>query len=138
MKQSSVEMLLKASWKSLRRIHSEAVKGWIGGCTVPNTIVLANRYHADPQFRLIVLIGLSDVLPDPDLWVEAAVHSEAPWIYSQSTPPEVVTDNLDTFSNRGASHRMSTPSSPRDEATLTLSLAPTFPCRGYRGYRSYR
>jgi hypothetical protein len=41
---------------------------------------------------------------------------------------KVVTDNLDNFSNRGDSHRLSIPSIPQDEATLTLSLAPTLPC----------
>src|SRR5829696_7815175 len=51
---------------------------------------------------------------------------------------KLVTDNLDNFSNRGDSHRLSTPSTPQDEATLILPLAPTLPCRGYRGYRSYR
>jgi len=40
----------------------------------------------------------------------------------------VVTDNLDNFSNRDDRHRLSTPSTPQDEATLTLSLAPTLPC----------
>ena len=41
---------------------------------------------------------------------------------------KLVTDNLDNFSNRDDRHRLSTPSSPQDEATLTLSLAPTLPC----------
>jgi hypothetical protein len=41
---------------------------------------------------------------------------------------KLVTDNLDNFSNQGDSHRLSTPSIPQDEATLTLSLAPTLPC----------
>ena len=41
--------------------------------------------------------------------------------------PKLVTDNLDNFSNRGDSHRLSTPSTPQDEATLTHSLAPTLP-----------
>ena len=42
--------------------------------------------------------------------------------------PKLVTDNLDNFSNRGDSHRLSTPSTPQDKATLTLSLAPALPC----------
>ena len=41
---------------------------------------------------------------------------------------KLVTDNLDNFSNRGDSHRLSIPSTPQDEATLTLSLAPALPC----------
>jgi hypothetical protein len=41
---------------------------------------------------------------------------------------KLVTDNLDNFSNRGDSHRPYTPSTPQDEATLTLSLAPALPC----------
>ncbi len=51
---------------------------------------------------------------------------------------KLVTDNLDNFSNRGDSHRLSTPLIPQDNAAPTLSLAPTLPCRSYRGYRSYR
>jgi hypothetical protein len=39
-----------------------------------------------------------------------------------------VTDNLDNFSNRDDSHRLSTPPTPQDEAALTLSLAPELPC----------
>src|SRR5215208_2873851 len=42
--------------------------------------------------------------------------------------PKLVTDNLDNFSNRGDSHRLSTPSTPLDKATLTLSDAPALPC----------
>jgi hypothetical protein len=41
---------------------------------------------------------------------------------------KLVTDNLDNFSNRGDSHRLSIPSTPLDKATLTPSLAPTLPC----------
>jgi hypothetical protein len=41
---------------------------------------------------------------------------------------KLVTDNLDNFSNRGDSHRLSIPSTPQDEAILTLSVAPTLPC----------
>src|SRR5215217_7733812 len=37
--------------------------------------------------------------------------------------PKLVTGNLDNFSNRGGSRRLSTPSTPQYEATLTLSLA---------------
>jgi hypothetical protein len=73
------------------------------------------------------------------LWVEAGVLCEAPYEIRSAHPlRKLVTDNLDNFSNRGYSHRLSTPSTPQDEATLTPSLAPTLPCRGYRGYRSYR
>jgi hypothetical protein len=63
------------------------------------------------------------VPPDPVLWVEAAVHSEA--IRPEHPTPKLVTDNLDNFSNRGDSHRLSTHSVPQEEATLTPSLAPT-------------
>jgi CheY-like chemotaxis protein len=41
---------------------------------------------------------------------------------------KLVTDNLDNFGNRADSHRLSTSSTPQDEATLTLSPAPTLPC----------
>jgi hypothetical protein len=41
---------------------------------------------------------------------------------------KLVTGNLDNFGNRGNRHRLSTPSTPQDEATLTHSLAPTLPC----------
>jgi hypothetical protein len=72
---------------------------------------------------------LPDVPPDPILWVEAAVLSEAPGeIRPEHPTPKVVTDNLDNFSNRGDSHRLSTPSTPQDKATSTLSVAPTLPC----------
>jgi hypothetical protein len=47
---------------------------------------------------------------------------------AEHPPPKLVTDNLDNFGNRGDRHRLSTASSPQDEATLTLSLAPTLPC----------
>src|SRR5215213_7416617 len=59
--------------------------------------------------------------------------------------PKLVTGNLDNFSNRGDSHRLSTPSTPLDKATLTLSDAPALPCSevievtkviGYRSLRS--
>ncbi len=40
-----------------------------------------------------------------------------------TSPPKLVTDNLDNFSNRGDSHRLSTSSTLQDETTLTLSLA---------------
>jgi hypothetical protein len=89
------------------------------------------------------LIGLPDVSPDPVLWVEAAAVSEAPCeIRPEHPAPKLVTDNLDNFGNRGDSHRLSTPSIPQDEATLTPSLAPALPCSevievteviGYRG-----
>jgi hypothetical protein len=73
------------------------------------------------------------------LWVEAAVHSEAPCeIRPEHPPPKLVTDNLDNFSNRGDRHRLSIPSTPQDRATPTLSGAPTLPCQGYRSYRSYQ
>jgi hypothetical protein len=50
-------------------------------------------------------------------------------VYLAEHPPrKLVTDNLDTFSNRGDKHRLSTPSTPQDKATPTLSLAPTLPC----------
>jgi hypothetical protein len=69
------------------------------------------------------------VPPDPVLSVEAAVHPEAPCeIQPEHPPPKVVTDNLDNFGNRADSHRLSTPSTPQDKVTLTLSLAPEFPC----------
>ena len=42
--------------------------------------------------------------------------------------PKLVIDNLDNFSNRYDRHRLSTPSTPLDEATPTLSGAPTLPC----------
>src|SRR5215218_3887003 len=47
---------------------------------------------------------------------------------AEHPPPKLVTDNLDNFGNRDERHRLSTPSTPQDEATLTLSLAPTLPC----------
>src|SRR5215211_608239 len=47
---------------------------------------------------------------------------------AEHPPPKLVTGNLDNFSNRSYGHRLSTPSIPQDEATLTLSLAPTLPC----------
>jgi hypothetical protein len=61
--------------------------------------------------------------------VDHEAASEAPCkIRSEHPPPKLVTDNLDNFSNRADSHRLSTPSSPQEKATLTLSLAPTLPC----------
>src|SRR5215213_987095 len=39
---------------------------------------------------------------------------------AERPPPKLVTDNLDNFSNRGYSHRLSTPSTPQDEATFLL------------------
>ena len=93
------------------------------------TIVPANRYPADLQCRLIILIGLPDVPPDQVLWVEAWVLSEAPGeIRPEHPTPKPVTDNLDNFSNRADRHRLSIPSTPQNEATPTLSLAPTLPC----------
>ena len=63
--------------------------------------------------------------PDQVLWVEAAVHSEAPCeIRPEHPTPKLVTDNLDNFSNRGDRHRLSISSTPQDKATLTLSLDP--------------
>jgi hypothetical protein len=69
------------------------------------------------------------VPPDPVLWVEAAILSEVTCDIRPEHPmPKLVTDNLDNISNRGDSHRLSTPSTPPDEATLTLSLALALPC----------
>jgi hypothetical protein len=44
--------------------------------------------------------------------------------------PKLVTGNLDNFSNRGDSHRLSISSTPQDKATSTPSLAPApkLPC----------
>jgi hypothetical protein len=54
---------------------------------------------------------------------------EAPGEIQPEHPmPKLVTDNLDNFSNRGDSYRLSTPSTLQDEATPTLSLAPALPC----------
>jgi hypothetical protein len=41
---------------------------------------------------------------------------------------KLVTDNLGNFGNRGDRHRLSTPSTPQDDATSTLSGAPALPC----------
>jgi hypothetical protein len=108
----------------------------LSGCQLFEPAFLAIRYPADLQRRPIILMGLPDVPPDPILWVQAAVHSEA--IRPEHPTPKLVTDNLDNFSNRGDNYRLSTPSTPQDKATPALSLAPVLPCRGYRGYRSYR
>src|SRR5215217_474349 len=63
------------------------------------------------------------------LWVEAAVLSEAPCeLQPEHLLRKLVTDNFDNFSNRGGSRRLSTPSTPQDKVTPTLSLAPTLPC----------
>ena len=49
---------------------------------------------------------------------------------------KLVTGNLGNFGNRADRHRLSIPSTPQDKPTPTLSLAPTLPCRGYRGYEA--
>jgi hypothetical protein len=68
--------------------------------------------HFDIISRTVA--GLPDVPPDPVLWVEAAVFSEAPCeIRSEHPMRKLVTDNLGNFGNRDDRHRLSTPSTPK-------------------------
>jgi len=85
------------------------------------TLVPANRYPADLQCRLIILISLPDLPPDPVLWVEAAVLSEAPYeIRPEHPASKLVIGNLDDLSNRADRHRLSIPS------THKVGLLPLF------------